>query len=182
MMTVPAAVICGVTCSISTASLKVTVTVLLATVWIGIWIPCCTFAGMLFCVVSRGVDRTRPLPVRSSARERDVEVEGAVDRAERQADRGVHRADAEVLRRQADDRAGLLGAGRARVSSGRTLRAEPAAERAAVRERQAGGVADLRRHAAVETPLDADRLGEVAGGLDDARFDFDLRLGAIERA
>ncbi len=32
MMTVPAAVICGVTFSVSAASLKVTVTVLLATV------------------------------------------------------------------------------------------------------------------------------------------------------
>ena len=35
MMTVFAAVICGVTFSFSTASLNVTVTVLLATVWIG---------------------------------------------------------------------------------------------------------------------------------------------------
>ena len=36
--------------------------------------------------------------------------------------------------------------------------------------------------AAVEAPLDADRLGEVARGLHDAGFDFDLRLGPIERA
>ena len=36
--------------------------------------------------------------------------------------------------------------------------------------------------AAVEAPLDADRAGEVARGLDDARFDLDLRLRPVERA
>ena len=34
---------------------------------------------------------------------------------------------------------------------------------------------------AVEAPLDAERAREVLVGLDDARFDLDLRLRAIER-
>ena len=60
MMTVFAAVICGGTFSVSAASLKVTVTVLLATVWIGICTPCVISASTLFCVETRGVDRMRP--------------------------------------------------------------------------------------------------------------------------
>ena len=67
MITVPAAVICGVTLSVSAASLNVTVTVLFATVWIGICVPCVISAATLFCVVTRGVDRMRPLPDVSSA-------------------------------------------------------------------------------------------------------------------
>jgi hypothetical protein len=33
----------------------------------------------------------------------------------------------------------------------------------------------------IEAPLDPDRLREIARRLDDPRFDFDLRLGAVER-
>ena len=55
-MTVPASVICGVTLRVSTASLKVTVTVLLATVWIGICTPCLISAAWLFWVVTFGVE------------------------------------------------------------------------------------------------------------------------------
>src|SRR5918911_1636126 len=54
MITVFAAVICGVTFSSSTASLNCTVMVLFATVWIGIWMPCATSASWLFCVGRRG--------------------------------------------------------------------------------------------------------------------------------
>ena len=66
-MTVPASVICGVTFRVRTASLKVTVTVLLATVWIGIWTPCLISAAWLFWVVTFGVESRRPRPCRSSA-------------------------------------------------------------------------------------------------------------------
>jgi hypothetical protein len=62
-----AAVICGVTRSVSAASRNVTVTVLFDTVWIGICTPCVISAAMLFCVVTRGVDSRRPLPLFSSA-------------------------------------------------------------------------------------------------------------------
>ena len=67
MITVSAAVICGVTFKVSAASLNVTVTVLFAMVWSGIWTPCVTSASTLFNVVTRGVDRMRPFPVDSSA-------------------------------------------------------------------------------------------------------------------
>ena len=40
---------------------------LLAVVWYGNWTPCATSAVWLFCVVRRGVDRMRPLPLFSSA-------------------------------------------------------------------------------------------------------------------
>ncbi len=63
----PASVICGVTLRVSTASLNVTVTVLLATVWIGIWTPCLISASWLFWVVTFGVESRRPRPWRSSA-------------------------------------------------------------------------------------------------------------------
>jgi hypothetical protein len=45
-----------VTFRVSTASLKVTVTVLLATVWIGICTPCLISAAWLFWVVTFGVE------------------------------------------------------------------------------------------------------------------------------
>src|SRR5436190_18318365 len=67
MMTVFAAVICGVTFSVSAASRNDTVTVLFDTVWMGICTPCVISAAMLFCVVTRGVDSRRPLPLVSSA-------------------------------------------------------------------------------------------------------------------
>ncbi len=67
MMTVSAAVICGVTVRSSAASLNVTVTVLLAMVCSGICTPCITCASTLFSVDTRGVDRIRPLPDCSSA-------------------------------------------------------------------------------------------------------------------
>src|SRR2546423_5084149 len=54
MITVLELVICGVTLSVSAASLKVTVMVLLATVWIGIWVPCVISASLLLVVDTRG--------------------------------------------------------------------------------------------------------------------------------
>ena len=75
----PASVICGVTFRVSTASLKLTVTVLLATVWIGIWTPCLISADWLFWVVTFGVESRRPRPWRSSAVRASVEVEAAED-------------------------------------------------------------------------------------------------------
>ena len=53
--------------------------------------PCATSASELFCVVRRGVERMRPLPRVLERRQRDVEVERAVDRAEREADRATSR-------------------------------------------------------------------------------------------
>ena len=67
MITVFEAVICGVTFNLSAASLNETVTVLFATVWIGICTPCVISAATLFCVATRGVERMRPWPDDSSA-------------------------------------------------------------------------------------------------------------------
>src|SRR5262245_39758419 len=66
-ITVPASVIWGVTFRVSTASRNVTVTVLFATVWIGIWTPCLISAAWLFWVVTFGVESSRPRPWRSRA-------------------------------------------------------------------------------------------------------------------
>jgi hypothetical protein len=48
------------------------------------------------------------------------------------------------------------------------------------RERQVGRVAEVRQHAAVQAPLHAQLTGRVVVGLDDLRFDLDLRLGLVE--
>ena len=55
------------------------------------------------------------------------------------------------------------------------------AETDAAGEGQPGGGAEGRVDAAVEAPQDAEILAGIAVDLDDARFDFDLRLRAIER-
>ncbi len=54
-------------------------------------------------------------------------------------------------------------------------------ERSLIRERQARRIAEVGRHTAVEPPLHAELARVVARGLDDPRFDFDLRLRPIER-
>src|SRR5256885_2723603 len=67
MKIVPSAVICGVTSSFSTASIKVIEIVLLIVVWIGILVPCFTTAFSLFCVTTRGFERSLPTPRDSAA-------------------------------------------------------------------------------------------------------------------
>src|SRR2546421_4493712 len=67
MKIVPSAVICGVTSSLSTASIKVIEIVLLIVVWIGIFVPCFTTAFSLFCVTTRGFERSLPTPRDSAA-------------------------------------------------------------------------------------------------------------------
>ena len=166
MMTVPAEVICGVTFSVSAASLNVTVTVLLATVWIGICTPCVISASPLFCVDTRGVDRTRRLPELSAA------------------ESARSRLNAPLIEPSARPTA-LVGAGRAEVHAGRlrgrTLNpAGPAAEAAVVREREVRRVAERRIDAAVEAPLHAERARVILVRLHDARFDLDLRLRLVE--
>ena len=102
--------------------------------------------------------------------QRHVEVERAVHRSEREADAARRRAD-----RQIDG-------GRRRRRSGRTLeRPDASAQRAAVREREVRRVAERGIDAPVEAPLDAELAREVAVGLDDPRFDLDLRLRLVER-
>ncbi len=55
-------------------------------------------------------------------------------------------------------------------------------DRAAVRKRQRRRVPQLRRDTAAEPPLHANRPREVAGGLNDPRFDLHLRLWRVERS
>ena len=62
-----AAVICGVTARRSAASLNCTVTVLFATVWMGIWSPWTIVACTLFCVVTRGWESVLTCPSCSAA-------------------------------------------------------------------------------------------------------------------
>ena len=124
-------------------------------------------------VVLRRHPRRREEPALAGPLERgqrDVEVEGAVDGAERQADREVA-SGAESRRPCSTLVVGGARVARARVPGGRRrpcsgTRAESCSEPA---------------RPAVEAPLDAERAGEVASGLDDAGLDFDLRLGAVER-
>ena len=104
MITVLAAVICGVTLSVSAASLNVTVTVLLASVCTG---NLHALRDLRLDVVLRRDPRRREDAALAGAlerRQRDVEIEGAVDRAERETDRRVRR-----LGRQIDRRAGVIG-------------------------------------------------------------------------
>ena len=134
----------------------------------GICTPCMISASTLFCVVTRGVESTRPLPVRSSA-------DSATSRLKAPLTAPSARPIAEAGRRLTrpavfDDRCRPPA-----------VLSRPTAERARVGEREVRRVADLGRHAAVQAPLDADRAGELTRGRDDARLDFDLRLGAIER-
>ena len=110
--------------------------------------------------------------------ERHVEAERAVDRAERQAERRRRAGHGEV-----DGRAAVLELGRARIV--RTLRHRslcctrpPSVPRFGNAE--AGRVAELRRDAAVEAPLHAERARRVAVGLENLRLDLDLRLGPVE--
>ena len=113
----------------------------------------------------------RPLPLRFERRQRDVEVERAVDRPER-ADR---------RRWSARRHAGRLTLGTlvVAVPSVPDVTPRAAAEAAAVRETPAlRRVAERRIDAAVEAPLHAECARVVLVGLHDARFDFDLRLGA----
>ena len=84
-MTVPASVIWGVTFRVRVASLKVTETVLLALVWMGIWTPCLISAAWLFWVVILGVERMRPAALVLEGGEGGVEVEAAQDVAHRDA-------------------------------------------------------------------------------------------------
>src|SRR5689334_7020484 len=67
MKTVPTAVICGVTSSFSTASIKVIEIVLLIVVWIGILLPCFSTAYSLLVVTRRGFERSLPTPRDSDA-------------------------------------------------------------------------------------------------------------------
>ena len=179
MITVLAAVICGVTFSVSAASLKVTVTVLFASVCTGICTPCVISASTLFCVVTRGVDRMRPLPDRSSA-------DSAMSRLNAPLIEPSASPTALVARRHAPgstavpaDRRGLarmsVPAPRALQAAGRPP-SEPLFGNARPVVLPMFGV-----DAAVEAPLHAERPGEVARRRDDARLDLDLRLGAIER-
>ena len=64
---VPSAVICGVTSSLSTASMYCTEMVLLMVVWIGILTPCFTVAFSLFWVTMRGLESSLPTPLDSAA-------------------------------------------------------------------------------------------------------------------
>src|SRR5262249_50903096 len=102
-------------------------------------------------------------------RQREVQVERAVDRSESEADGAVWRAGPEVHGGGDLRAAGLAG------------RAETPAQRAAVWEREVGGVAERRIDASAESPLDAELPRVVLVGLNDARFDLDLRLRVIER-
>src|SRR6185503_18082818 len=65
--TVPSAVTCGVTCRRSVALTNCTVTVLLATVWIGICRPLWTSAEVLLSVATLGADRMLIRPSFSAA-------------------------------------------------------------------------------------------------------------------
>ena len=177
MMTVLAAVICGVTCQ---PQRRVLERRRHGVVGDGLHRDLHALRDLRGLVVLRRQARRRedaPLAAVLERGQRDVEVERAVDRSERQADRRRGRRD-----RQVDGRvAGPAGCRRA-DRSGPAVPPDAAADRSVVRERQAGGVADRRVGAAVEAPLDAERAGEVARRLDDARFDFDLRLRLVERA
>ena len=96
----------------------------------------------------------RPCPGLLERGQRHVEVERAVDRAERQAGRGGGCFFREVHAR---------------------------AHAAVVRERHRQAVADRRVDVARQVPLHAEAVGERPVGLDDARFDLDLRLRHVER-
>ena len=132
---------------------------------------------MLFCVVSRGVERMRPLPVRSSA-------DSATSRLNAPLTAPSARPIAEVApwRCEVDRRCRV-----ARCAGRSADRPEaccvPPTDRRAMPlfgNARFGRVAEVRRHPPVQAPLDADVLRKVAGRQDDAGFDFDLRLGPIE--
>ena len=114
MMTVLAAVICGVTFSVSAASLKVTVTVLFGD---GLNRNLHALGHFRRDVVLRRHPRRREQPAVARAlerRQRDVEIERAVDRAEREADGARRAADAEVHARSVPCRRRALRARRSR--------------------------------------------------------------------
>src|SRR6266481_1733501 len=67
MKTVPSPVICGVTSSLSTASMNWTEIVLLIVVWMGIFCPCLMIAFSLFWVTTRGLESSFPTPFDSAA-------------------------------------------------------------------------------------------------------------------
>src|SRR4029453_15478755 len=158
MITVLAAVICGCTRRMRTASLKLTVTVLFDTTWMGIWTPCATSASMLFWVVNRGVDSTRPLPLRSSAFSATSRLKAPLTAPSAMPTAvvasGTPRRTAELVC-SGSAQGGSLELGRARIR--RALRAvQTAADRPLVRKREVGRVADVGHHATVEAPLHAD--------------------------
>ena len=129
-------------------------------------------------VVLRGQPRRREdaaLAGPLERRERDVEVEGAVDGAEREPDRGRR-----VRRRRGSRRCSACSFA-PRADVGRTLRAPRRPPIVPWLGNASGVVLPMSGiDAAVEAPLDADGPREVARRLDDARFDFDLRLGPID--
>ena len=115
-----------------------------------------TSAGLLFCVVTRGVRQNLDLALVLERRERHVDAERAVDGAQRQAER----------RRRADDRqvdrgAGLLERRRRADRSGPASPGPVPTTRPESVPRfgnaSAGRVAELRRDAAVDAPLHAER-------------------------
>ena len=67
MITEPRAVICGVTFISRAALMYWVVMVLFWLVWMGMRSPCVISAGMLFWVVARGEEMSRPLPLRVRA-------------------------------------------------------------------------------------------------------------------
>ena len=129
--------------------------------------PCLISASTLFCVETRGVESTRPLPVVSSA------------------DSATSRLNAPLIdpscsptalvapwHRQIDGRRRAAVASRAR------------ARRRAIRCSGTRGSSCCRAPdstLAVESPLDAERALEILVDLDDPRFDLDLRLRPVER-
>src|SRR5205823_14111287 len=102
-----------------------------------------------------------------------VQIESAIDGAEREAE-GARRAG----HGHADSGRGSIEgafAGSA-LNSARTT-----GDTALIGKRQTRRVAERVARAARHAPLNAEAAGELPRRLDDARFDFDLRLRRIER-
>src|SRR5204863_1100441 len=97
----------------------------------------------------------------------------AIDGAEREAE-GARRA----WHGHADSGRGSIEA----AFTGSALNnARTTGDAALVGKRQTGRVAERVARTARHAPLNAEAAGELSRGLDDACFDFDLRLRRIER-